>query len=209
MPTTHDQMVSQDRFILLYCILTGKSIDVGKCIKEELRFSAFTKKKGKLFFPSLISGLCLKAVETKVQNSTKIFAVAITRLSKPLSGSSSSGFKQAMSDINRRLDLQEHNQQQRKQILKHMKQEYHQVWKYIKEKDIALKKSLQRNFNKPMDQLRAFPDEVLKRWVESSSYDEEADEEEAEEEAEEEQEEEEQEKVFEQQPRWYLTRTRG
>ena len=60
-----------------------------------------------------------------------------------------------------------------------------------------------------MDQLRAFPDEVLKRWVESSSYDEEADEEEAEEEAEEEQEEEEQEKVFEQQPRWYLTRTRG
>ena len=34
MPTMHDQTVSQDRCVLLYCILTGKSINVGKCIKE-------------------------------------------------------------------------------------------------------------------------------------------------------------------------------
>ena len=60
MPTTHDQIVSQDRCILLYCILTRKSIDVGKCIDEELCFSAFTKKEGKLFFPSLLSGMFLK-----------------------------------------------------------------------------------------------------------------------------------------------------
>ena len=140
MSTTHDQMVSQDRFILLYCILTGKSTDVGKCIEVELRFSAFTKNEGKLFFPSLISGLCLKAdilyndAETKVQNSAKISTVAITRLSKPPSGSSSLGFEQAMSDINRCLDLQEHNQLQLKQMLQHMERQKHEVWKYIKEK---------------------------------------------------------------------------
>ena len=106
-------------------------------------------------------------------------------------------------------------------MLQHMERQQYQVWKYIKAKDIALKKSLQRNFNKPMDQFPAFPEEVLEPWVENSSRNEEDEEDKTEEEtaeeaevdegeeAEEEPEEEEQETSVEPQPRQYQRRSRG
>ena len=113
-----------------------------------------------------------------------------------------------------------------------MERQQYQVWKYIKAKDIALKKSLQRNFNKPMDQFPAFPEDVLEPWVESSSRNEEDEEDEIEEETEaeveadeeeeaeadeeeeaeaddEEEAEEEQETAVEPQLRQYQTRSRG
>ena len=132
MPTTHDQTVSQDRCILLYCILTGKSTNVGKCIEEELHLAAFNKKVGNLFFSSLITGLCLTAgtphdpEESTVSNSAIITAEAITRLRKPLSGSSSVGFEQAMHQIHHRLDQHEQGQLQLTRMLQYMEQQNHQ-----------------------------------------------------------------------------------
>ncbi|MFQ6670961.1 hypothetical protein Gotur_035654, partial [Gossypium turneri] len=46
--------------LLLYAILTEKSISVGKIILKEIHDCA-KKKAGSAYFPSLITSLCLKA----------------------------------------------------------------------------------------------------------------------------------------------------
>lgn len=42
-PTTHTNMVSQDRLVLLYAIIKELSIDVSKIIKQEIRDCATRK----------------------------------------------------------------------------------------------------------------------------------------------------------------------
>ena len=59
-PITHMQTINKDRLVLLHCILEGKKIDVGRIIQREISACAF-KQKGRLFFPTLISELCLRA----------------------------------------------------------------------------------------------------------------------------------------------------
>ena len=59
-PTTHVETVNKDMLILLHCILEGKKIDVGQVIQQEMSACSF-KPKGCLFFPTLISELCLRA----------------------------------------------------------------------------------------------------------------------------------------------------
>ncbi|XP_062101883.1 uncharacterized protein LOC133808872 [Humulus lupulus] len=54
LPTTHDTTVSTERVFLLYCILAGLGVNVGQIISRQLA-SCARKKKGKLFFPSLIT----------------------------------------------------------------------------------------------------------------------------------------------------------
>ncbi|PON41193.1 LOW QUALITY PROTEIN: hypothetical protein PanWU01x14_291710 [Parasponia andersonii] len=57
LPTTHGKTVSKDRALLLYSILIGKSINVGRIIYKEICACA-AKKLGALFFLSLIIKLC-------------------------------------------------------------------------------------------------------------------------------------------------------
>ena len=59
MPTTHTTIVSQDRLILLYAIVKGLAIDVGKIIEKEITECTTIKQKyATLLFPSLITGIC-------------------------------------------------------------------------------------------------------------------------------------------------------
>ncbi|MFQ6663377.1 hypothetical protein Gotur_030928, partial [Gossypium turneri] len=60
MPISHSSTISMERMLLLYAILTENSINVGKLIFKEIQDCA-KKKAGSVYFPSLITSLCLKA----------------------------------------------------------------------------------------------------------------------------------------------------
>ena len=60
LPTTHIETIKKERLVLLYCILEGKKVNKGHLLQREI--SAFTfKSMGCLFFPSLITELCLRS----------------------------------------------------------------------------------------------------------------------------------------------------
>ncbi|MFQ6665615.1 hypothetical protein Gotur_032294, partial [Gossypium turneri] len=69
MPISHSSTISMERMLLLYAILTEKSINVGKIILKEIHDCA-KKKAGIAYFPSLITSLCLKA-RVKTQENLK------------------------------------------------------------------------------------------------------------------------------------------
>ncbi|MFQ6664096.1 hypothetical protein Gotur_031320 [Gossypium turneri] len=60
MPISHSSTISMERMLLLYAILTEKSINVEKIILKEIHDCA-KKKVGSAYFPSLITSLYLKA----------------------------------------------------------------------------------------------------------------------------------------------------
>ncbi|XP_004514775.1 uncharacterized protein [Cicer arietinum] len=61
LPNSNFQSVDKDRLLLLYCVVEGFSINVGKIIYDEIIACAFKKKKKeRLLFPSLISDLCVR-----------------------------------------------------------------------------------------------------------------------------------------------------
>ncbi|KAK5845775.1 hypothetical protein PVK06_001997 [Gossypium arboreum] len=59
MPTSHSSTILMERMLLLYAILTEKSINVGKIIIKEIHDCA-KKKIGSAYFSSLITSLCLR-----------------------------------------------------------------------------------------------------------------------------------------------------
>ncbi|MFQ6670930.1 hypothetical protein Gotur_035639, partial [Gossypium turneri] len=69
MPISHSSIISMERMLLLYAILTEKSINVGKIILKEIHDCA-KKKAESAYFPSLITSLCLRA-HVKIQANLK------------------------------------------------------------------------------------------------------------------------------------------
>lgn len=68
-PTTYATTISHERLIVLYAILKGLPIDVGKIINREIRECAIKKQKmTALLFSSLIISIC---VVSEVKISTK------------------------------------------------------------------------------------------------------------------------------------------
>ncbi|KAJ4715100.1 Retrovirus-related Pol polyprotein from transposon 17.6 [Melia azedarach] len=59
-PTTHDDTVSQSRILLIYALLIGLSINIGRIILAEMR-KCISKAAGQLYFPSTITMLCAQA----------------------------------------------------------------------------------------------------------------------------------------------------
>ncbi|KAH1083000.1 hypothetical protein J1N35_022761 [Gossypium stocksii] len=59
MPSSHGTTISLERMVLLYSILTAKTIDVGKIIQRKMRNCA-VKHSGLAYFPFTITILCLK-----------------------------------------------------------------------------------------------------------------------------------------------------
>ncbi|KAH1064150.1 hypothetical protein J1N35_029137, partial [Gossypium stocksii] len=60
MPSSHGTTISLERMVLLYSILTGKTIDVGKIILREI-WNCATRRLGPAYFPFTITILFLKA----------------------------------------------------------------------------------------------------------------------------------------------------
>ena len=92
-PTTHIETINKERLILLHYILEGREVNVGKLVQREIYACAF-KHKGCLFFPSLITNLCLRsevdvtANDEILANIAAISTIAIKRFSSeaPKSG---------------------------------------------------------------------------------------------------------------------------
>ena len=59
-PTTHDASISRDRAMVIYCIMRGIRLDVGRIIAPQIR-GLFFKPRGQLFFPFLVTRLCANA----------------------------------------------------------------------------------------------------------------------------------------------------
>ncbi|KAK5833467.1 hypothetical protein PVK06_017303 [Gossypium arboreum] len=59
MPSLHGTPISLERMVLLYSILTGKTIDVGKIILREMR-NCTVRCSGPAYFSFTITILCLK-----------------------------------------------------------------------------------------------------------------------------------------------------
>ncbi|KAH1130228.1 hypothetical protein J1N35_001606 [Gossypium stocksii] len=60
MPNSHETTISLERMVLLYSILTRKTINVGKIILREIR-NCVVRHSGPAYFPFTIIILCLKA----------------------------------------------------------------------------------------------------------------------------------------------------
>ncbi|GMN47583.1 hypothetical protein TIFTF001_016765 [Ficus carica] len=85
MPSTHDHTVNKDRAILLFVIVTGRKINVGNVISEQIGVGT-GRQSGGLCFPSLITSLCLaqgvevSSEEKKLKSSGPITMTVITRI---------------------------------------------------------------------------------------------------------------------------------
>ncbi|EOX93875.1 Uncharacterized protein TCM_002866 [Theobroma cacao] len=63
LPVKHVSDITKDKALLLYCILIGKAIDIGRLIYNTIFLSTNTPREG-IWFPSLIIELC-KRVSVK------------------------------------------------------------------------------------------------------------------------------------------------
>ena len=59
------------------------------------------------------------------------------------------------------MSLAEVQQYQTMELLQQMHSQLQQFWEYAKQRDLALKKSLQKNFTRPIFPFPEFPDGVL------------------------------------------------
>ncbi|KAK8584216.1 hypothetical protein V6N12_068462 [Hibiscus sabdariffa] len=59
MPTSHNEIVSEERMAMLYFIIMGRKINVGKIIVNET-FKCIETDKSNILFPLLITNLCLR-----------------------------------------------------------------------------------------------------------------------------------------------------
>ncbi|GMN73106.1 hypothetical protein TIFTF001_053638 [Ficus carica] len=200
MPSTHGQTVSKDRILLLDSIISGRSINVGTIIFEGLGVCA-KKKCGSLWFPALITSLCVRSGVPIFDNEERLLfskgaiddsAIARLLQSKMAEGpseqprdhekeagpapsapsnhtataSSSRGptpadLTTSLRMLEQRMSLAEVQQYQTMEMLQQMHSQHQQYWNYAKRRDVALKKSLQKNFTKPIFPIPDFPDDVL------------------------------------------------
>ena len=63
------------------------------------------------------------------------------------------------------MSLQEIQQFQTMELLQQMHKQQQQYWEYAQQRDLALKKSLQKNFTKPIFPFPEFPEGVLEPVV--------------------------------------------
>ena len=60
MPVRHFSDINKDMAILLYCLVTGKSLDVGRFMLSHI-VQYYKHQSMSLFYPSLITALCVTA----------------------------------------------------------------------------------------------------------------------------------------------------
>ncbi|EXB49850.1 hypothetical protein L484_000844 [Morus notabilis] len=167
--STHGKTISRNRAILLYAVLVGKPINVGRLIIDQIRACA-EKGKGGLYFPSLISELCIQshvaweASEPRLRNTGAMDLVAITRISSGRSEKSEKGEEEEEQDepsrpstshtesasaaqsqewLEKRMSLFEVQQFEMFELLLQQQEQLCQFWVYSRDRDMALKKSFQ------------------------------------------------------------------
>ena len=87
LPTTHIQIVTKERALLLHSIMQGRQINIGHIIHEEI-CSCAHKPRGRLWFPNLIfnlyemKGVIMQDSEEQLPNKGAITMVAIACISQ-------------------------------------------------------------------------------------------------------------------------------
>ncbi|MDU0333216.1 hypothetical protein RWU37_00390, partial [Enterococcus sp. 2CBP] len=75
-PTSHNSTVDRKRLVLIQTIINKRSINVGEIILCEIH-DCGKKERGPLYFPNLISGLCI-VVGVAVEDTDESFLDKVT-----------------------------------------------------------------------------------------------------------------------------------
>jgi len=170
LPSTHDSLIQKKRAILLYCILEGKSINVGELIHSQLQLCA-KRNCGKLWFPSLITRVCKIQGVPVDSNEPTVNAVAIvdTTLNRITKGESSAHMggntekvstDQTTSSVPHSEELLAKFDNLEKRVSQMEVMQYeamsmmHEFYKYTQQRDIALEQYLKSH----LGQAQPFPD---------------------------------------------------
>ncbi|XP_012839470.1 PREDICTED: uncharacterized protein LOC105959851 [Erythranthe guttata] len=90
-PTTSFSRINHERCALAYYIITGKPIDIGSIMSDQLWLSMRDNTKD-IFFPSLVTGLCKRKRVPKLSNDIEL------NIRKPIADFTASLFKEATHD---------------------------------------------------------------------------------------------------------------
>ncbi|KAL5549974.1 hypothetical protein UlMin_000150 [Ulmus minor] len=161
LPTTHIETVSKERLLLLDCILEKKGINVGKLIQKEIS-SCASRQKGCLFFPSLITELCMRtgvevtSADKILLNSGMIDTNSIKRFTIPASrpGTEQATKSGDTGDISAQIqhlnEMMQRNLEQQKLF-----------WGFVKAAHIWQKRVFELNLKHKIMNPPLFPDELL------------------------------------------------
>ncbi|XP_012844566.1 PREDICTED: uncharacterized protein LOC105964603 [Erythranthe guttata] len=90
-PTTSFSRINHERCALAYYIITGKPVDIGSIMSDQIWLSMRDNTKG-IFFPSLVTGLCTRKRVPKLPNDIEL------NIRKPIADFAASLFKEATYD---------------------------------------------------------------------------------------------------------------
>ncbi|EXB63567.1 hypothetical protein L484_026905 [Morus notabilis] len=157
MPSSHYRLVHKERAILLHCMMKGRPLNVGRMIHQQVGVCA-GHRNGGLWFPSLITQLCIahgvsvEKHETKEPPSAAISTFVLARLlhddaqeeeaapapaanaphlGEPTAEPNSPDIVARLSSMEQRLSQVEVQQYESAQQMR-------EFWKYTKQRDLAL-----------------------------------------------------------------------
>ncbi|XP_012850987.1 PREDICTED: uncharacterized protein LOC105970700 [Erythranthe guttata] len=90
-PTTSFSRINHERCALAYYIITGKPVDIGTIMYDQLWLTMHDNSKG-IFFPSFVTGLCKRKKVPKLPNDIEL------TIRKPIADFAASQFKEATHD---------------------------------------------------------------------------------------------------------------
>ncbi|GMN72163.1 hypothetical protein TIFTF001_054690 [Ficus carica] len=175
MPSTHVQTVSKDHILLLDSIISGQAIDVGRIIFQNLGTCA-AKKCGSLWFPSLVTSLCARngvpMFDTEEQLLCSSGVITKNTIARLLHGQMAEGPTQPPRTQNddagqapqaptSSTAAASSNRDSTQADLINSLQMLERRMSLAEQRDVALKKSLQKNFTKPIFPFPEFPDGML------------------------------------------------
>lgn len=156
------------RETLFFSILRVLSIDVGRILARKILLCA-KRKQGKLFFPNLITALCLRA-QVQVEKDEEVLmdngiidSTSLARLQGASKGRKSTnnivcGIHELLKQPRRMMQHMEHNEVQQKLY-----------WEYAHQRDYAMEKAFEFGSEELPQPFSQFPEGVLNPWCPSSS----------------------------------------
>ncbi|KAK5775698.1 hypothetical protein PVK06_043623 [Gossypium arboreum] len=157
MLSSHGTKISLEQMVLLYSILTGKTIDVGKIILREKRNYA-VRRSGPAYFPFTITILCLKAkilANVKKTGYTKgtITDWDLYRIARESVLQAQSPRPDLQDELSKLMD-----------IMQHMHWQQQAYWRYSKIRDNSIRSAFTKIYNDPFIFVPEFPDFIFEPW---------------------------------------------
>ena len=161
LPTTHVETVNKERLVLLDCILEKKGINVGKLVHQEISACA-SRQKGCLFFPSLITELCMRtglevsSADEMLLNLGMIDTNSIKRFAIPASKPSTEQATKSGDTGDISAQIQHLNE-----LMQRSLEQQKIFWAFVKAAHIWQKRVFELNLKHKIMNPPLFPDELL------------------------------------------------